>query len=81
LGTFPLENYKAGPPAIKVSLGLVRFSPITTIDDQRFFTKTHAIYQSGPVVATKDDGVPDLGAALIWPFFGISVKSDEDMKV
>ncbi|KAH6905159.1 hypothetical protein BKA70DRAFT_1293604 [Coprinopsis sp. MPI-PUGE-AT-0042] len=40
---------------------------------------THSVYQVGPEVSTKDDGVPDLQAPLIWPFFGIKVEKDEDM--
>ncbi|KAH9475074.1 Fe-regulated protein 8 [Psilocybe cubensis] len=40
---------------------------------------TRAVYQVGPSIGTKDDGVPDLQAALIWPFFGIKVEKEEDM--
>ncbi|KAF4582710.1 hypothetical protein EYR40_002634 [Pleurotus pulmonarius] len=39
----------------------------------------HSVYQIQGVVGTKDDGVDDLQAAAIWPFFGIKVEKDEDM--
>ncbi|KDQ22877.1 hypothetical protein PLEOSDRAFT_1050631 [Pleurotus ostreatus PC15] len=39
----------------------------------------HSVYQVQGVVGTKDDGVDDLQAAAIWPFFGIKVEKDEDM--
>ncbi|PPQ85979.1 hypothetical protein CVT25_001678 [Psilocybe cyanescens] len=40
---------------------------------------TRAVYQVGPNIGLKTDGVPDLQAALIWPFFGQKVEKDEDM--
>lgn len=40
---------------------------------------THSVTQIGPEVITKDDGVPDLQAPSIWPFFGVKVDKDEDM--
>ncbi|TFK22539.1 FAD/NAD(P)-binding domain-containing protein [Coprinopsis marcescibilis] len=41
---------------------------------------THSVYQLGSHLGTKDDGKPDLDAALIWPYYGIKVEKDEDMK-
>ncbi|KDR71582.1 hypothetical protein GALMADRAFT_74880 [Galerina marginata CBS 339.88] len=38
-----------------------------------------AVYQMGPTIDVKNDGVPDLQAASIWPYFGIKVEKDEDM--
>ncbi|KAJ3497804.1 hypothetical protein NLJ89_g10300 [Agrocybe chaxingu] len=39
-----------------------------------------AVYQMGPNFGIMEDGVPDLHAAHIWPFFGIKVEKDEDMR-
>ncbi|KAF5319705.1 hypothetical protein D9619_008513 [Psilocybe cf. subviscida] len=39
-----------------------------------------AVYQVGPNIGVKTDGVPDLQAAAIWPYFGIKVEKDEDMR-
>ncbi|PPQ72680.1 hypothetical protein CVT24_012658 [Panaeolus cyanescens] len=59
-----LDRYTAGPPAIKVSLGLRK-----------------SVYQLGPTIGVKTDGHDDLQAAAIWPFFGLKVEKDEDMRV
>ncbi|KAJ3565920.1 hypothetical protein NP233_g7332 [Leucocoprinus birnbaumii] len=40
---------------------------------------TKSVFQSAGVVDTRNDGVPDLQAASIWPFWGITPTKDEDM--
>lgn len=40
---------------------------------------TKSVFQSAGVVDTRNDGVPDLQAASVWPFFGITPTKDEDM--
>ena len=77
-----LHEYTASPPAIKVSLGLVSSSCTLAVFQRlmQHFLQTNGVYQVGPNIGLKTDGVPDLQAALIWPYFGIKVESDEDMR-
>lgn len=77
-----LHEYTASPPAIKVSLGLVRSSCTLAVFLRlmQHFLQTNGVYQVGPNIGLKTDGVPDLQAASIWPYFGIKVESDEDMR-
>ncbi|KAL0949534.1 hypothetical protein HGRIS_009584 [Hohenbuehelia grisea] len=41
--------------------------------------RKHSVHESGGKVGTADDGVDDLHAAYMWPFFGMKVEKDEDM--
>ncbi|RXW15659.1 hypothetical protein EST38_g10199 [Candolleomyces aberdarensis] len=40
---------------------------------------TKSVYQVGPTIGVKTDGVDDLHASSVWPLFGIKVEKDEDM--
>lgn len=78
-----LERYTPGPPAIKVSLGLVRHRSLflsVAVRRSLYDPQTKSVYQVDGVIGVKNDGVPDLQASAIWAYFGIEVKSDEDMR-
>lgn len=79
-GDRTLDEYKPGPPAIKVSLGLVSGSLVDCLTPTlTMVLKTKSVYQVGPNIGVKTDGVDDLHASSIWPLFGIKVEKDEDM--
>ncbi|KAK7002471.1 apoptosis-inducing factor B [Favolaschia claudopus] len=78
----PLERYTPGPPAIKVSLGLVlwflpssRFLPSLSPDTPH----KKNVYQVNGVVGVGKETQDDLNAAAIWGYFGSPVVEEPEM--
>ncbi|KAG6812578.1 hypothetical protein H0H92_002046 [Tricholoma furcatifolium] len=74
----PLEQYIPGPPAIKVSLGLVSVfvARLATLSRN---PQGKAVFQSQGIIGRQDGAPDDLNAASMWPMFGIPVTHDDEM--